>query len=370
MRIATIIVMAGVLLSGLSSAFGDAMFEDIHIVKKPKKPRGYRGDNGDLLRLKDGTILFCYTEYGDMGGIVGMKSADKGKSWSDPAMIFPQPRPPAKGYYCIPSLVRVKNDEILLTYCYSTHPTTPYYAKVLYRRSADDAKTWTEQLLVTPYQGYTLVHNDKVFTLKDGRIIAMAEHKEYLPSTSDHSGYVGMSFYSDDNGHSWHPSRNKVDLYKSQKVEVQEPDAVELKDGRLLMFARTYSGFPVRAYSGDRGESWTAGERINELKMPYAGLPTVRRIPKTGDLLFIWIGEQSNLEEGGKKLARRCALTSAVSNDEGKTFEHQRNIARDPTNDYGYQCIEFIDDNLALVVFHTNDGLHLARIGIDWFYEK
>jgi len=87
-------------------------------------------------------------------------------------------------------------------------------------------------------------------------------------------------------------------------------------------------------------------------------------------LLFIWIGERSDLEEDGKKLARRCALTTAISKDEGITFLHQRNIARDPTNDYGYQCIEFIDDNLALVAYHTNDGLHLARINVEWFYGK
>jgi dTDP-4-amino-4,6-dideoxygalactose transaminase len=262
-----------------------------------------------------------------------------------------------KGYYCHPSLLRVENDEILLAYNYSTHPSTPYFAKAFYRRSSDEGQNWTEQLLVTPYPGYTLVHNDKLFSLRDGRIIAMAEQKEYMPSTQDHSGYVGMCFYSDDNGHSW-------------KVEVQEPDGVELEDGRLMMFARTYSGFPVRAYSNDRGETWSEGEPIEELKMPCAGLPTVRRIPSTGDLLFIWISERSDLEEGGTKVARRCALTTAVSKDEGKSFLHQRNIARDPTNDYGYQCIEFIGDDLALVAYHANDGLHMARIGVDWFYGK
>ena len=41
-----------------------ALFEDIHIVKKPWNDRGYRGMNGDLLQLKDGSILFCYTKEG------------------------------------------------------------------------------------------------------------------------------------------------------------------------------------------------------------------------------------------------------------------------------------------------------------------
>ena len=47
-----------------------------------------------------------------------------------------------------------------------------------------------------------------------------------------------------------------------------------------------------------------------------------------------------------------------------------RTIARDPENDYGYQSIEFIGDDLALVAYHTRDGINVARIGIDWFYGK
>lgn len=346
--------------AGTSQAGSKALFEEIHVVKKPKQQYGYRGMNGDFLRMKDGSILFCYTEGGEQGGIMAVRSSDGGKTWAPPWVLVPQPRPPARGYYCHPSLLRVQNDEILLTYIYSTYPATPYYAKVFFRRSADEGQTWAEQFLVTPYPGYTLVHNDKLLSLKDGRIIAMAEHKEYLPSTEDHSGYVGMSFYSDDNGHSWYPSKNKVDLCRTHGIEVQEPDAAELKDGRLLMFARTYSGHPVRAYSSDRGETWSEGELIKELEMPAGGMPTLRRIPRTGDLLFIWNSEAS---EG-----RRCALTAIISQDEGETFSHKRFIARDPDDDFGYQCIEFIGDDLALLAYHKRDGLYVARVGIDWFY--
>ena len=48
------------------SGKGDSkvLFEDIHIVKKPWKDRAYRGMNGGLLQLKDGSILYCYTEEG------------------------------------------------------------------------------------------------------------------------------------------------------------------------------------------------------------------------------------------------------------------------------------------------------------------
>jgi len=340
-----------------------ADFEDRLAVKVKKGLRGPRGMPGDFLQLKDGSLLMSYTKD---GGIVCVKSPDKGKTWGEPFVLVPRPKPPAKGYFCHPSFLRLKNDEILLSYIYSTHPTTPYFGHNYVRRSADEAKTWTEQFCMTPYPGYVIVHNDRLFTLSTGRIVATAEYKAHFPSTRDHSGYTGIAFFSDDLGHSWQASKNYVDM---MPVEVQEADAVELKDGRVMMFARTYSGFPVRAYSTDKCATWSKGEPIKELKMPYAGLPTVRRIPSTGDLLFIWISEKS-VDKKNPKIARRCALSSAISKDEAKTFIHQRNIARDPEDDFGYQCVEFLGDDIALVCYHARDGLHVARIPIDWFYGK
>ena len=360
---ATLLVIA----ASISSVVAAEAIEDIHIVPKAEKLRGYRGINGDLIQRKDGSLLFCYTEYGDGGGIVSKTSTDQGSTWSEPKVIVAQPPSSGPGRYNHPSLLQLDNGDLLISYNYTTHPAKPYYAMTLYRRSADQGETWSEQLPMTPYAGYTLVHNDKLLSLKDGRIIAVAATKKYMPSSHDHNGYVGLTFYSDDQGYSWHPSKNEVDLYDSRKIEVQEPDAVELKDGRLLMFARSYSGYPLKAYSEDRGETWSKGELIRELKMPYAGLPTVRRIPSTGDLLFIWISGKSKSESG---LPLRSVLSTAISQDEGETFVHQRNLVDDPTNDLGYQCIEFLEDGTALIVYHSNDGLHMSRLNVDWFYGK
>jgi sialidase-1 len=356
-----LVLVAGMMILWAASASGQATFEDALAVPVQKGLRGPRGMPGDIVRLKDGSLLMSYTQN---SGIMAIASTDQGKTWGEPFALVGKPEPPAKGWYAHPSFLRLANGEILLSYIYSTHPATPYFGHNYYRRSADEGKTWTEQFIMTPHPGYCMVHNDRLLTLSTGRIVATAEYKAHMPSTRDHSGYVGIAFYSDDQGHSWQVSKNFVDM---QPVEVQEPDAVELKDGRVMMFARTYSGYPVRAYSSDQCETWSQGEPIKELSMPYAGLPTVRRIPSTGDLLFIWISERS-VDKNDPKIHRRCALTSAISKDEAKTFEHLRHIARDPEDDFGYQCIEFLGDDLAVLAYHARDGLHVARIGIDWFY--
>ncbi len=355
-RVASVCMVIG------SPAFA-AGFEDVLAVKVQKRERGPRGMMGDFLQLKDGSILFSYTQD---GGIVAKRSPDKGKTWGEEFLLVARPKPPAKGRYCHPSFLRLASGEILLSYIYSTHPMTPYFGHNYLRRSADEGKTWTRQYCMTPYPGYVIAHNDRLHMLSNGRIICPAEYKAYYPSSRDHSGYVGITFYSDTQGHTWQVSKNTVDM---KPVEVQEADVVELKDGRLMMFARTYSGYPVRAYSKDKGETWSKGEPMKELKMPYAGLPTVRRIPSTGDLLFMWISERS-VDKENPKIARRCALSSCISKDEGKTFLHKRHIARDPEDDFGYQAVEFLEGDIALAGYHARDGLHVARIPIAWFYGK
>jgi sialidase-1 len=356
----TFIVLLVLCLVMTTSA--EALFEEINLVKKPKGDHGYRGMMGDFLQLKDGSLLFSYTD----GDIKVIRSTDQGQTWGEPRVLV---KAPPRGYIAHPSFLRLRSGAIMSTYIYSTHPATPYFAHNYYRLSTDEGQTWSDQFCYTAYPGYLLVHNDRLSTLSTGRILAVAEYKMYMPSTEDHSGYVGMSFYSDDEGLSWHPSANTVDMYGSDKVEVQEADAVELKDGRLLMFARTYSGWPVFAYSEDKGATWGPPIPRKDIKMPYAGLPTVRRLPSTGDLLFIWISERSQDKEK-PQVHRRCTLTAAISQDEGQTFVSQRNIASNPEDDFGYQAVEFLPDGTVLVGYHCREGLRLARIGVDWFYGK
>jgi sialidase-1 len=346
----------------LSSASDAALFEESLVVKIPRGVFGPRGMMGSFIVLKDGTLMMSYTQ----DGIMAIKSSDQGKTWGQPVRLVAKPQPPAKGNIAHPSFVRMANGDILLSYIYNTYPTTPYYGQNYYRRSSDEGKTWSDPYLMTPQAGYCIVHNDRIHTLSTGRILAIAEYKAHMPSTEDHAGYVGMSFFSDDQGYSWQPSTNKVDMYP---VEVQEGDSVELKDGRIMLLARSYSGHPVRAYSADQGATWSKGQLMQELKMPNAAMPSVRRIPKTHDLLFVWVSEASTVKDN-PYCPRRCALSTAISPDEGKTFLHQRNMARDPDDDYGYQCIEFLGNDLAVIGYHCRDGLRVARIGIDWFYEK
>jgi len=340
------------------------LFEDIHVVPLPAGPTGYRGMPGSIIDLKDGRLLIAYTQKlpdgSSSGGIGARYSNDLGKTWGDEFVLVPAPQPRAKDRYCHPSFLRLADGQLLLSYIY-TAGATPLFGHNYYRRSADDGKTWGDQLIVSPRPAYNIMHNDKLVQLSSGRIIAPFEF-ELVTSGDDHAGYVSYTFYSDDNGYSWIESKNVVNMLP---VEAQEPHVVELKDGRIMMLMRTYSGYVARAYSTDRGESWSEGKPVPELALPpNSSALNVKRIPSTGDLLLV-------RSSGGSSEAprRRTPFVSILSKDDGETWENQRVIAGDPENDYGYPSLLFAGD-IALISYHQRDGLHLARIGVDWFYGK
>ncbi|MDA1313458.1 MAG: sialidase family protein [Acidobacteria bacterium] len=331
-------------------------FETIHVVKMPVRQFGYRGMPGDIELLKDGRLLLSYVSSDPEGAILARHSGDKGKSWGPEFVLFAKPTESEAAGYGAPSFLRLASGDLLASYIYAPG-ATPRYGHNYYRRSRDDGKTWSEQFVLTPFPGYNLVHNDKLIELSTGRIIAPLE-MELREEGGDHRGYVSYTFHSDDNGVSWRKSQNMVDVLP---VEAQEPHVVELKDGRLMMLCRTYSGYVVRSYSADQGESWSPGEHLKNLSLPpNSSALNVKRIPSTGDPLLL------RCSGGANRL--RTPFVSAISKDDGESWTNQRTIGGDPEDDYGYPSLLFVD-GLAIISYHQRDGLHVARIPIEWFYK-
>jgi hypothetical protein len=307
--------------------------------------------------LKDGRLLLAYTSYTPDGHLRGRYSNDQGKTWTAEFTLLAKPAEGEEAYYGHPSFLRLDNGQLLMSYIYVSG-SMPRYGQAYYRRSNDEAKTWSEQFVVTPNQGYNLLHNDKLIQLSSGRIIAPIE-MELREEGGDHRGFVSYVSYSDDNARSWWQSKNLVNVLP---VEAQEPHVVELKDGRLMMLCRTYSGYVVRSYSDDQGASWSPGEHLKNLSLPpNSSALNVKRIPSTGDLLL--------LRCSGGVERRRTPFVSAISKDEGQTWTDERVILGDSNDDYGYPSILFLDDK-AIISFHRRDGLYVARIPIDWFCGK
>ena len=271
-------------------------------------------------------------------------------------MRRPKPFREDEGYWH-PSLLRLQNAQLLLSYIYFYFSESfARFAHTYYRRSTDDGVSWGDQLIATPHAGTNHVFNDKLIQLPSGRILAPCE-REVREESDDHNGYISSAFYSDDDGYSWRQSDNVID---TMPVEAQEPHVVPLKDGRLLMLCRTHSGYIVRSYSEDEGVTWSPGEHVRSLKLSIIGSAlNVKRIPSTGDLLL--------LRSTDTRDDLRTPFVSAISSDEGRSWVHERPLGSEPDDDYGYPSLTFLHE-MALVSYHKRDGIYVARIGIDWFY--
>jgi len=74
------------------------------------------------------------------------------------------------------------------------------------------------------------------------------------------------------------------------------------------------------------------------------------------------------------EIGKRTPLVSAISRDEGKTWENHKIIESDPDGWYCYTSIAFIDDNVILGYCAGNRSinglsvLQITCINLEWFY--
>ena len=327
-----------------------------------------RNSEGDFIRLKDGRILFVYTHFtegsGDHAGayLAGRFSEDDGKSWTKKDVVVL----PNEGKMNIMSvsLLRLQSGKIALFYLRknSEADCIPYM-----RISTDEARTWSEPVRCIDKVGYYVMNNDRVIQLPDGRLLLPVS----LHNTPESNHFTGFgrvfTFYSDDQGRTWHQSQ---EVANPDNIVLQEPGLIALKDGRLMLFCRTTSGVQYFSFSKDRGESWSPVEPGN-IKSPCSPA-SIERIPATGDLLLVWNNNYEPEEGGG---GRRTPFNLAISKDEGKSWEKIKTIECDPMGWYCYTAIEFVGEHVLLGHCagdrRKNNGLattQITRLSLDWIY--
>ncbi len=278
----------------------------------------------DTIPLKDGRLLLVsgYWRGGKaafqneaQSQAFGIISEDNGETWSDPYPLI------TKGGNIMPeshaSLMRLKSGAIGLIMWN------------MFYRSEDEGKTWSDGVPVGPSKWGLHVRNGSATVLSNGRIVAPA----YMyPTMVDMKGVehredfsFGLACYSDDEGHTWRESETilmvPLEGGRGGFQMWDEWSVVELKDNRLLGIGRTILGRLMQCYSDDQGKTWHS---MQPTSLASSNSPcAVKRIPTTGDLLIIW--NQTSAEENREMLIRH-RLSSAISRDEGQTWESFRNL--------------------------------------------
>jgi hypothetical protein len=229
------------------------------------------------------------------------------------------------------------------------------------RLSGDDARTFSppREMPITPAPSYTGFNHDRAIQLKSGRILMPV----FFTTDYRIDKHIRTRvYYSDREGEDWKAGAI-VDIPES-KAGAQEPGVVELKDGRVLLWMRNSLGKIYKAYSADRGETWSTPEPM-DLDSPLAP-QSIKRHPKTGDLLLVWNNSSS----------QRYPLTAAISRDDGNTWTNIRNLDITAGHTFAYTSIEFLKDR-ALFTYYVGPpmgargtwSLKLKAVPLNWFYQ-
>jgi len=228
--------------------------------------------------------------------------------------------------------------------------------------SSDEGGTWSPAQVIG--QGFApddawYVMNDRLVQLRSGRLLVPMAH---AVRSSRHEGDEdeAVCFYSDDGGVSWQVSQ-PAPLPDAPRG-MPEANVMELKDGRILMLARSGTGFVLESHSADGGVHWSS-PRNTTLVAPCSSL-TLKRLPD--GRLIVFYNHAQPYEPGG--FFPRCPLAYAVSADEGATWSGPTVVDDDgwnngrPDRDNIYPSICFLDEGM-LVVWsaHYSDGKFSAK---------
>ncbi|MFA5645584.1 MAG: sialidase family protein [Candidatus Ratteibacteria bacterium] len=337
------------------------LFPETLFVKEPSG-ESPRNSEGSLGVCDDGSYFFAWSAF--TGGsrdhssahIAGMRSIDKGKTWSDPMILFAGE---GKGNMMSVSILRLATGEDLFFYGVRNAWDD---LRFRVRCSQDNFGSFGDWVYVTPTKQYHVINNDRAIQCANGRILIPAAWHPCVDGTAATWHLQGISFllFSDDHGKSWKESQSRLEGPEGSETGLQEPGVVELSDGRLYMWMRTDRGVQYESFSSDGGETWSSA-RPSQIVSPISPA-TIRRIPGTTFFIMVW-----NDHSGRHPFPAHCRspLCVAVSRDDCRSWSPSIVIEDDPEGWYCYTSLAF-DDDMVILSYCAGDstvgGLNRLKI--------
>ncbi len=177
--------------------------------------------------------------------------------------------------------------------------------------SKDDGSTWTSARLVGGPEGVWYVMNERLIQLRSGRLLVPVAHMPKGSGLYEGDKNVGLCFFSDDDGETWQRSRTPAKLDDARGMA--EPSVAEVGE-RVLMLARTGSGFLFSSWSDDGGDTWSQ-PAATTLESACSSL-TLKMLPD--GRLIVFYNHAKPIKSGA--FFPRTPLCYAVSEDGGKTW--------------------------------------------------
>lgn len=322
--------------------------EDISREVYPASKKNPRYSEGSILPMPDGSLLYATTEFSGSGSdhaeanIISRRSHDGGRTWGKSEIL--QKKQGGKNVMSatLRYLSAPLRDDTPIALFYLDKQSLSDL-KVKQRVSTDGGKSFGASSVVTADPGYNIMNNDRILRLSNGRLIAPISMS---PDVKNQNHFTIHCMISDDEGKSWKRNKSEIDYPKRGAME---PEVIEFKDGQLGMIFRNQLGHIAITHSQDKGETWSKPESWN---VPAPESPaTLRRIPSTGDLLLVW---NDNVTPGADHGGIRSPLTVAISTDDGKTWQHKKNIESGNEHTYSYISLTFMHGR-AIMSYYVRD---------------
>ena len=188
--------------------------------------------------------------------------------------------------------------------------------------SDDLGATFTSTVEIAGREEILYSMPERLIRLRSGRLLFPSA---VMPPEGKYEGdvNVGVAFFSDDEGRTWQRSSGQTAMPGGGNSRgMAEPVAVELRDGRLLMLARTGVGCHCASWSLDGGDTWSAPERT-QLTAACSPL-SLKRLPDAPSAgsgqgrLFVVYNHTEPISPGA--FFPRTPLVYAVSSDEGQSW--------------------------------------------------
>ena len=332
-----------------------------------------RHDHQLIFPLATGELMLVWCEYyarrpGHLRGLQHVSddmpcrisaklSADRGRRWGPKLTLQDNVGGQNVKHPC---LLRLPSGEVLFFF---TIWNTETDRRIMLRRSTDECETWSDLVRISSLPGFHCINNDHVIRLSTGRVVVPTFVSPVVWREGEH--FRAFCYYSDDDGHSWQHSETFMDL---PRRGAEEPSMVECEDGSILCLLRTTIGIVARSRSRDGGATWSAPEPTG---LPaVASPPLVKRIPTTSDLLLVW----NNRPWPHAGHGPRNPLTTAISRDEGVTWERFNDVENRERYDSAYAAVTFVDDEALVTYYHSCRATRLGAsvllkvFPIEWFY--
>jgi sialidase-1 len=321
-----------------------------------------------LLVTKKGTLLaFCEGRKkgrGDAGDIdlLLKRSFDGGQTWAKTQVVWDDGANTC-GNPCPVLDARTGTVWLLLTHnlgrdteAQITNGTAKGTRTVWVTKSADDGATWDKPVEITrdvkrPDWTWYATGPGVGIQLKGGRLVVPCDNQ--VAGSKVRQSHVLLS---DDGGKTWRLGGVVGPL-------CNESQAVELRDGRLLLNVRSYRGNSRRlvAVSKDQGETFFAPAEDRELIEPVCQASIFRHPGPRGGVLF-----------SNPASTKREKMTVRLSRDEGKTWPYARALHDGPS---AYSCLAVLPDGTVACLYERGaknayETITLARFSLDWLTEN